>query len=83
MSLGEIREEIDSVDEKLIELLEKRFALVAKLAPYKEQLTDLRREEEILSKIDSSLIKKLYRELFQFSKEFLTELDFSFFQNPE
>ncbi len=73
MSLENIRKEIDAVDAQLIELLEKRFELVAALLPYKKQLTDECREVEILSKIDSAYIRLLYREIFQQSKKMLRE----------
>ena len=73
MNLDQIREEIDAVDAKLIALLEKRFALVSKLHPYKKQLTDSQREEEILSKIDSTYIRALYQEIFRLSKELQKE----------
>lgn len=74
MSLDKIREEIDDVDAKLIQLLKKRFALVAKLLPYKKKLTDKGREEKILSKIDSPYTSKLYKEIFRLSKTLLKEL---------
>ncbi len=77
MSLENIRKEIDAVDAQLIELLEKRFELVATLLPYKKQLTDECREVEILSKIDSAHIQLLYQEIFHLSKKMLKELNFS------
>ncbi len=77
MSLEDIRKEIDVVDAQLIELLEKRFELVAALPPYKRQLTDELREAEILSKIDSAYIQSLYREIFRHSKQMLKDLHFS------
>ncbi|NGX53478.1 MAG: hypothetical protein K1000chlam4_00190 [Chlamydiae bacterium] len=77
MSLEDIREEIDAIDDQLITLLEKRFDLVATLLPHKKQLTDEPREAEILSKIDSAYIQSLYREIFRHSKQMLKDLHFS------
>jgi len=76
VSLDQIREEIDAIDEKLIMLLEKRFNLVAKLLPHKKQLSDSQREEEILSKIGPIYIRTLYQEIFRLSKELLKKAGF-------
>jgi len=73
VSLDQIREEIDAIDEKLIMLLEKRFNLVAKLLPYKKQLSDAQREGEILSKIGPVYVRTLYQEIFRLSKKLLKE----------
>ena len=77
MSFDELRKEIDAVDAELIPLLEKRFGLVARLLPFKKQLTDSKREEEVLSKSESSSVRALYKEIFLLSKELLKEQGFS------
>lgn len=71
MRIDELREEIDRVDAELIPLLEKRFGLVAELLPYKVQLTDSKREREILARCESPSVQALYREVFRLSKELL------------
>ena len=76
MSLDEIREGIDTIDAKLIPLLEKRFHLVSKLLPLKKQLTDSKREGKILSKTESPSVRALYLEIFRLSKELLKEKGF-------
>jgi len=67
--LKKIRHEIDKIDEQIIILLEKRLRLAQQTKELKPQITDLKREEEILSKISSSPIKKIYKAIFQASKE--------------
>ena len=71
MDLKKIREEIDLVDTEIITLLEKRFEIVNKLKDLKlkKDVTDENREEEILNKISSNIIKNIYLEIFKNSKE--------------
>ena len=80
MTLEKIREEIDVIDAELISLLEQRFNLVSQLLPYKKQLTDSLREQEILSKSNSPYIHALYQEIFRLSKQLLKEKGFRFQQ---
>ncbi len=71
MDLKKIRKEIDLVDTEIITLLEKRFEIVNKLKDLKlkKDVTDENREEEILNKISSNIIKNIYLEIFKNSKE--------------
>jgi chorismate mutase len=66
---AKIRKKIDALDKTIITALERRFLLVAALSPLKKKLTDKKREEEILSKIDSALIQDIYRAIFKNSKK--------------
>ena len=59
MSLEENRRQIDTIDDEIITLLKRRFALVLKLSSEKTRLTDSERENEILSKIDSGYIQNI------------------------
>lgn len=69
--LEEKRKEIDEVDEKIIELLEKRFVLVEGLKEHKTTLTDEEREEEILGKASSEQVREVYRLIFDVSKKIM------------
>ena len=80
MSLEEIRKEIDTIDDELIQLLEKRFQLVANLLDQKKSLTDKSREAEILSKTDSPYIQNIYRTIFKNSKQMLLDAGFDALQ---
>lgn len=68
MNIKNLREQIDIIDDQIIELLEKRFELIKQIAPYKEHLTDEKRENEILKKINNPFIQDIYREIFKNSK---------------
>lgn len=67
--LFKIRKKIDKIDDKIIDLLKKRFFLTDEIKKYKKELLDKKREEEILSKISSSLIKNIYLNIFENSKK--------------
>lgn len=80
--MKEIRNQIDTIDKKIIALLGRRFKLVPKLAKLKKKeklpIQDKKREEEMLSKlqkeakkqgIDYKLIKKLYLEILKESRK--------------
>lgn len=54
MGLEEIRAEIDSIDDELLRLLEKRFILAKKTRKFKEKTIDLSREKQIYSRLKSS-----------------------------
>ena len=57
MSLKELREEIDAIDAALIEKLEERFGIVAKIGEYKKangiDIVDPEREWKKLEEIES------------------------------
>jgi chorismate mutase len=71
LGLDEIRKKIDQIDDQIIPLLTERFALILQLK--KKTLTDVERESEILSKISSPFIQKVYRAIFKNSKKLLLE----------
>ena len=71
MRLEDIRDKIDTLDDQIILLLEKRFETIKRLKELKlkKQVEDSSREEEILKKISSKYIQKIYLEIFKNSKE--------------
>jgi len=71
--IAEIRQKIDKIDEQIIDNLAKRTKLARELAPYKNQLRDLYREEEILNRLkyqasindlDTKLVEVIYNLFF-------------------
>jgi len=79
MNLQELRDEIDSIDESLIELFRKRMELSKKVAEYKKQhdlpVYDPVREEGILEKLSAKAgkeqeeaIRELYTLIFKLSR---------------
>lgn len=58
MSLDFIRAEIDSVDDKILELLEKRVELAKKTKLFKKEIIDAKRENEIYSRLKSDSINE-------------------------
>lgn len=76
MNLIEIRRQIDAIDQDLISLLKERFDLVLKAKDLKPTLTDSRREEEILHRIESIYVKKIYQNIFLHSKQMLIDQGF-------
>jgi len=71
MTLEELRQQIDLIDDQLIKLLEERFAIVEQLPPYKNSMTDDNREQQILSKISSPPVKDVYRSIFINAKKMM------------
>lgn len=71
--LKKIREDIDFQDELIMEALDKRFQLVKSLAAYKDLLTDLPRESEILAKAPSPAVSSVYEAIFAESKKLLRQ----------
>ncbi|KPK32994.1 MAG: hypothetical protein AMS24_02570 [Chlamydiae bacterium SM23_39] len=67
--LEKIREEIDEIDDKIILLLQKRFHLSSQTKKYKKKIKDKKREEEILKKISSPYIKKIYKKILKISQK--------------
>lgn len=65
--LKKIRKEIDLIDDQIIKLLEKRFFFTSKIKKYKTKIRDKKREKEILKKIPSLYIKKIYKQIFKSS----------------
>lgn len=64
INLDEIRNEINSIDKELVELLEKRFNLVLKVGQYKVTrnmpIFDEAREKIVIEKCKSQLTNKKY-----------------------
>jgi chorismate mutase len=58
-SLSKIREQIDEINLKIVDLLHQRYQLTAKVARYKKQfnlpIKDLEREKLMFSKIKSTV----------------------------
>ncbi len=67
--LDEIRKKIDELDDQIISLLEQRFSIVKDINKLKKNITDSKREKEILNKIQSKNIQKIYKEIFKISKQ--------------
>ncbi|MCL2130773.1 MAG: chorismate mutase [Treponema sp.] len=79
MDLEELRREIDRIDDKLVELFEKRMDVSSTIAGFKKErnipLHDPEREKEKLKKLSGkvqkgyeSYIKSLYSLLFEISR---------------
>jgi len=62
--LDKKRNEIDQVDEKLIELLEKRFEIIKEVKDYKKEkgfaVENKKREEEVLQRYKNSDLSKSF-----------------------
>jgi shikimate dehydrogenase len=67
-TLKSIREAIDKIDDQVITLLEKRLFLAKKTTSLKPQITDKVREKQILAKITSPNIKKIYKAILKVSQ---------------
>jgi chorismate mutase len=77
LTLEQARSDIDSIDEQIMSLLEKRFKLVLGMKAFKTTLSDEKRENLILSKTSSKYIQNIYKEIFRNSKKLLVEQGFS------
>ena len=76
--MREIRDEIDTVDEKIIKLLERRVGLAKEAYAIKEKnnrpVADPVREKEVLDRavkstsLDKNFIKSLYKSIIEFCK---------------
>lgn len=66
MTLEEIRQEIDQVDDALVALLEQRMNLVGQVVAFKKStgkaVTDPKREERIFARVASKIENKNYQE---------------------
>ena len=66
MTLEEIRQEIDQVDDALVALLEQRMNLVGQVVAFKqsngEAVADPKREERIFARVASKIENKDYQE---------------------
>lgn len=68
-NLKSLRNSIDTLDDKIIELLEKRFEVVQSMR--KKTLTDPKREQFILQKTLSPHVKSVYQTIFSESKKII------------
>ncbi|NGX32304.1 MAG: hypothetical protein K1060chlam4_00345 [Candidatus Anoxychlamydiales bacterium] len=75
MTLENLRNQIDELDNQIIPLLEKRLALAKEVRKYKKEITDFNREKNILDKIKSDYIKDIYKIIFKNSKKLQRSLD--------
>ena len=66
MDLDNIRQEIDKIDDKIVQLLEERMHLVECVVAYKKasgkSILDTKREEVIFEKVKSRVSNKKYQE---------------------
>ena len=82
MNIGQLREEIDKIDDSIIELLSKRKKAVKEIASIKKKLdkpiVDNHREQQILDRLkkiaqgknlDEGLIVSLYRIIIKNSRD--------------
>jgi chorismate mutase len=77
--LKNLRSEIDSIDKKIISLVEKRVETAKKIGTIKEKkglpVSDPAREKEVLdnasstSKLDKEFIKKLFSSIIEYCKD--------------
>lgn len=84
INLVELRQEINKIDAKLLELLEKRFSISSEIGRYKLvnglAVEDKKREEEIIanrissSELDEEFIKNLFELIFAESKKIQMEI---------
>lgn len=66
MDLNEIRQQIDTVDNEIVALLEKRMKLVTRVSAYKQRtgkaIYDPEREQALLNKVAESVTNPEYQE---------------------
>jgi chorismate mutase len=68
-NLKALRDRIDTLDDQIIELLEKRFEVVQSMR--KKTLTDPKREQFILQKTYSPHVQAVYQSIFFESKKII------------
>lgn len=66
MDLNEIRQQIDTVDNEIVALLEERMKLVTRVSAYKQRtgkaIYDPEREQALLDKVGASVFNPEYKE---------------------
>ena len=66
MDLNEIRQQIDTVNNEIVALLEERMKLVTRVSAYKQStgkvIYDPEREKTLLSKVAESVVNPEYQE---------------------
>jgi monofunctional chorismate mutase len=85
--LEQLRKEIDQIDEKMVELFEKRIEIVLKIGEYKRErnlpVRDENREVKLMEKVKSCLkdksreqeLIKFFNSLLEISKEVQSKLE--------
>ena len=81
MSLEELREEIESIDREIVELIARRTYVAETIADVKDEqglpTTDERQEQEVMNRagenaerfdVDSNLVKAIFRLLIELNK---------------
>jgi len=81
MSLEELREEIESIDREIVELIARRTYVAETIADVKDEqglpTTDERQEQEVMNRagenaerfdVDSNLVKAIFRLLVELNK---------------
>ena len=82
MKLEDFREELDSLDSKMLELYQQRINIVKEIAQVKKEsnlpIFDKKREEEIINKslknIDDENLKAMYKEFIELILKQSTEI---------
>jgi chorismate mutase len=71
--LKKLRKRIDKIDKKLEKFLEKREKVTMEVGEFKKKhslsIEDLKREKEVLSKMNNSFVKKVFAEIIRLSKK--------------
>lgn len=79
MNLDELRNEIDKIDTKLVELLEKRMETVTKIADFKRKnnisVLNQSREDQVIKKVQSLVKNESMRD--EFAKMFVAIMEIS------
>ena len=76
VDIKKLRNEIDSIDDELVRLFEKRMTIASKVAEYKREngiaVSDRSREREVMNKVTASVppefvnhVKSLYQTIFE------------------
>lgn len=90
-SLEEVRQEIDTLDTKLVELISERSHLVRQAAPFKNSVEEIKGEERIefvLQKsrhkaIELGINPNMISELFKIMVDEMVEMEISEFRNSD
>jgi chorismate mutase/prephenate dehydratase len=76
--ISSMRGEIDSIDEKLVELFEKRMEIVLRVAKYKRdnnmEVADSSRESEVIKKSVKRLQDKRFEKSLKYFMEYIMKL---------
>ena len=90
-SLEEVRQEIDIIDDKLVELISQRSHLIRQAASFKDSVEDVKAQERIefiLQKVRHSAIQadvspNMISELFTIMIDEMVETEISEFRNKQ